>query len=355
MMPISEMLRLDELVGADGRSAVADEIGVRWGLPTGAATFWRSSANHVFSVAGSAHGPCFLRFRPVPSADGLVGGATASDLLHGLGADVAAVIRSLDGHLTEVVPTMLGPVTSMVVAAAPGDPLDVDTISVDEVTGWGAALARLHVAGRAIEATGASGTVRTSGDLGDLSDLGDVGDLSDLGDPIDSSTGGWLHGDFELDNVHWDGDVWTAFDLDGATIGPYLLDIAAAVRDLVDAAGRPNDRRHGELLAAFLAGYASVRPEEAQRFDRLPAFVAADRRKRAERLGPIAGEVLPAHAPVWARRLHGRVVDVVGEDPGAGAATKIRLPTYGEADGKVLVDLTDHDAVRVALEADEST
>ena len=69
---------------------------------------------------------------------------------------------------------------------------------------------------------------------------------------------GTLHGDFELDNMRWVDGHPVAFDADEARTGPYLQDIAAAVRDLVgDSPGRIE---HPTLLAAFLTGYRGVRP-----------------------------------------------------------------------------------------------
>ena len=69
---------------------------------------------------------------------------------------------------------------------------------------------------------------------------------------------GTLHGDFELDNLRWLDGRPVAFDADEARTGPYVQDIAAAVRDLVG--DTPGQVEHPALLAAFLTGYRGVRP-----------------------------------------------------------------------------------------------
>ncbi len=50
-----------------------------------------------------------------------------------------------------------------------------------------------------------------------------------------------------------------AFDVDETCVGPYVLDIAVAVRDLVGS-GTVDEPRHPALLAAFLQGYGRTRP-----------------------------------------------------------------------------------------------
>jgi Ser/Thr protein kinase RdoA (MazF antagonist) len=191
----------------------------------------------------------------------------------------------------EVVATGLGRVTAMCVATAPGDTLDADTITDGQAAAWGAALARFHVAGQSIE----------------MSDLPNT----PADRRSDETTVGLLHGDFELDNLHWNGDAVIAFDLDGVGVGSHLLDVAAAVRDLLDGGTLPEPSPRRTVLEAFFAGYSDVRPGAS--FDALPRFVAIDAAVRAARLRPIAAEQLPANAPAWACELQARVSAAIGE------------------------------------------
>src|SRR5262249_23951121 len=66
---------------------------------------------------------------------------------------------------------------------------------------------------------------------------------------------GLLHGDFELDNLVWDGARGEACDFDSCGYGPYALDIAIALQDVWEGRGAARDR----CLDWVFAGYAEVR------------------------------------------------------------------------------------------------
>jgi hypothetical protein len=59
VLPLSEIVTLAATLDDAGRSPRADAVAAAWGLPAGAARFWRSSATHVFAVPGA-----YLRFVP---------------------------------------------------------------------------------------------------------------------------------------------------------------------------------------------------------------------------------------------------------------------------------------------------
>jgi Ser/Thr protein kinase RdoA (MazF antagonist) len=80
---------------------------------------------------------------------------------------------------------------------------------------------------------------------------------------------GLLHGDFELDNLIWDGEQFHALDFDDAAYGWYVIDFAAALQD-VWLADDTSDVMSDERIGWFLAGYASLRPLPAGLQEALP-------------------------------------------------------------------------------------
>lgn len=260
MLPLSEIARVGGTVDPSWRSPVADEVAAAWGISPGDARWLRSSATHVFVVPPDVdpRGVLFVRF--VPASLRTVRDLEAPARLLAAWSEhggTVAPLPSTAGRLVETVPTALGHMHVTVVPAAPGEELDVDDLTSDLAQAWGAALARLHRDAPALTAAEEPPPL-------DLDLLGDDPVLQvaaravlDAASTLPSPRG-TLHGDLELDNLRWSGGRPTAFDADEARTGPFVQDIAAAVRDLVgDSPGRVE---HPGLLAAFLTGYRGVRP-----------------------------------------------------------------------------------------------
>ncbi len=154
---------------------------------------------------------------------------------------------------------------AMVVEAAAGTMLDVDDLIESRAWAWGQALAAVHQAAAGIDAglpVAFGQLVQVPERFGDDPAL--VKAAARLGSRLaalarDHSRFGVIHGDFELDNLAWEGERVTAFDFDEAAVCWYAADIAYAVRVLTDPVGHPLVERQG-LFAAFVAGYRIVRP-----------------------------------------------------------------------------------------------
>lgn len=222
MLRLSEIRRVKESVDAEYRSPVADAVAAAWGIPSGGARWWRSSATHVFVVPGAA--PRYLRFVPA--------GSDAAARLR-RGAELAAAFPEVDGlFVCRPVPdasgaplatraTVLGDMTAVLVEAAPGAGIDPETLTREQAQRWGAALARFH----------------RSAPPGP-----------------DPQRGVTMHGDFELDNLRFTDDAVAVFDLDESGPGSASADIALATRALRGDEGAPGLPR---LYDAFLEGYRS--------------------------------------------------------------------------------------------------
>lgn len=295
MMQLTEISGLARLVDEEWRSPVADAVAAHWGHEPGAARWWRSSASHVFVVpdAPEPDAERYLRFVPERHAafHRFETVAALTDRLHGRGLALAPLVRSAADRLVESVDTPLGTVRAMCLQGAPGDEVELDDLTAAQARAWGALLARTH---------------ETAADLGDglghpLDDIGraaalfaDDRDLAAAVErlaarlahlPRDPAHYGVVHGDFELDNLAWQGEAPTAFDFDEAALSWYAADVAHAVRDLTDH-GRPAPA-HAELLDAFLTGYRDVRSLPDADPGQLLLFAGANAARSLVELHPV--------------------------------------------------------------------
>jgi len=179
------------------------------------------------------------------------------------------------------VATPLGAMHAMVVRAAPGEQIETDALTPARATRWGAELARLH-------RDGAAPGVRLPGPFPQLPRVAELFPhdpafaaaareiarrLTDL--PRDADCFGLAHGDFEVDNMCWDGDDPTAFDFDEAARSWFAADLAYAVRDLAPLPARTPRPGEAERFGAFLAGYREVHALPEPELAHLPLFTAA--------------------------------------------------------------------------------
>jgi Ser/Thr protein kinase RdoA (MazF antagonist) len=316
VLPLSEIVGLASTLDPEGRSVVADAVARRWGVPAGEARFWRSSASHVFRVppSGGRESTAYLRFRPANRiAPGRL--AAVAGLMRDLGrvTAVAAPLASSGGEpgpagrLVETVATPRGAVHAMLVGAAPGRGLEVEDLTAGRARAWGAALARLHRAGAAVEARLPDAFAELDRAERVLSDDAPLlravvvlrGRLRSL--PRRPDGYGITHGDYELDNLAWTGDTPTAYDFDDAARSWFAADIAQATRDLgVD----PDDPR----LAAFLAGYRGERDLPGEDSGRLSTFAAAHSAAWLIRLPEVLDYGQSSEDPAWLVTLRAKLV-----------------------------------------------
>ncbi|KRD44066.1 hypothetical protein ASE38_07795 [Cellulomonas sp. Root930] len=307
MLPLSEIARVDATVDDSWRSPVADAVAVAWGIAPGAARWKRSSATHVFVVPPDAdpRGVLYLRFVPatlrtvrdleVPAR------LLASWAPHG---STVAPLPSVAGRLVETVATGLGDMHATAVLSAPGEALELDDLTSPAAQSWGAALARLHRAAPPLTAADEPPPV-------DLAELDRDPELVRAARVVLAATDraghprGTLHGDFELDNMRWSDGVPTAFDADEARTGPFVEDIAAAVRDLVGDS--PGHVEQPALLAAFLTGYRGVRPLGDDEESALELHSAAVAVRLLVAIAHVGDDTV-ADEPAWSRDLRASLV-----------------------------------------------
>lgn len=267
MLPLSDISSVRATVDDTWRSPLADAVATRWGIPPGAARWWRSSASHVFVIPGEPSGRRdYLRFVPADSAEGRRMPQIAAVLERwaaaGLGA--ARPVPTSNGDLVASAPTAGGVMTAMVVPAVAGEELDLDELTLEHASRWGASLAHVHEVGAEPASLPTSPRITEPHSSAKAEVVGDdaasdalvaarVQAAVDGLDPACHARGA-LHGDFELDNLRF-GERVEFFDADEAHHGWIASDIALAVRELLGEGGEPRPAH----LAAFLDGYRSVR------------------------------------------------------------------------------------------------
>lgn len=320
MLPLSEIKSLNSTVDEAWRSPVADAVAAAWGLPPGAALYLRSSATHVFIVPAKtgAEGTIFLRFMPagLRTEEALLRPARLLTALSSAGHPVVSPVLSNAGRLVETLATPTGLVHAAAVTAAPGEEREPDTLTEDHSWAWGAALARFHVdaaphCGIFLDPDNAGKTANkhalATSPFIKLAKLKDDPPLAKAGETLAAEWAalpgipaqkGVLHGDFELDNLRWDGNAVSIFDLDEARIGRFAEDIASALRDIVG----PDYEKptHPALLASFLDGYGSVRTLSEDEIALLPICMASNAaRDLLQGAGVLDVEHAAGDAPSW--------------------------------------------------------
>ena len=276
MMRLSTMLRVDGATSAGGRNPAAEAALERWRHDGGSLRFFRSSANfvHVFRVDGALH---FLRLaeQSERSREAIEDELALLRVLAERGLPVASPRDSDRGRGVETLVTPLGTFHACAFAALPGEQWDEDEeLSEDRLLTWGEALGRLHAAAGKLPRDFAAsrdthedrlsfigshlgGDHRARRELESISTA--LGSL-----PIDDRTYGLVHGDFELDNLFWNGTISGIADFDDAFHCWYLADVAFALGSVLPSS-TPS-------LTGFLAGYARHCEVDEEVLPLLPVF-----------------------------------------------------------------------------------
>jgi Ser/Thr protein kinase RdoA (MazF antagonist) len=275
MMDVQRMRRVvdDVEAGAPPRAAlIAVEC---WSGPGGgvALVYVRSSANHLFRFQRGEQ-PYFLRLAHDEERHSAAIAAELDFVRHvaGAGLAVALPVPSANGLLIEEVSCEGWRYNAVVFEGLRGRERDIDDLDEAGYRAWGRALAQVHQASRTFPPRPArphwSGEARAAMNAlpAEETEMARVITsglrwLESL--PLTDEDSGLLHGDFELDNIIWDGERVQALDFDDATYGWYAIDIAIALQDVWevgddtgDAAQARRDRRY----SWFAEGYAALRP-----------------------------------------------------------------------------------------------
>lgn len=234
----------------------------------------RSSANHIFR-ARIVDQPVYLRLTPASQRrrSAIEAELDLVRLVAQTGLQVAEPIALPSGDLVAEVPGGHTTYVAVMFVGLQGTQKEAEEFDLARCWACGQTLARLHQATRAI--TQPLARPHWQADIEALSGQLPADDralaafLTAEAAWVASQPAieqGVLHGDFEADNLVWNGTQCAVLDFDGAAYGWYALDVAIAVADWWWDARTVDDPR----LQQFAAGYRQSSPLPAEWLEHLP-------------------------------------------------------------------------------------
>lgn len=283
-----------------------------------------SNAVYPFRCRGQL---CFLRFAPAV-AKPLAAIQAELDWLRYLrqqGYPCPAMVLSRRGQELVVVGTERGDYHAVAFAGVPGQQLDPERMNGTAIYGWGKALGWLHRLSQAyrpsgprridhqaqlawIEATLAEFPQETAARREAERIAGWVATL-----PMDSSSYGLIHYDFETDNVFLDpvSERFHVIDFDDAIYSWFMLDVTNALISY------QADAPVGSLAVAapqFIAGYRSEQALDDGMLSLLPRFHRYHRVYGHAKLLIATRDPAIAGEPEWMERLRARLAHKLAEN-----------------------------------------
>jgi Ser/Thr protein kinase RdoA (MazF antagonist) len=317
MMDVQLMRHIVDDVENGALPNVAQEAALRWGGPEEAnsLSYVRSSANHLFRFEHAGR-LCYLRLAHAaerrPSAI-----AAELDFVHHVadtGLAVALPVASATGRLIEDVSGGGQRYWAVVFEGLQGR--EFEFVELDEAgyRAWGSALALAHRASQtfpphparpnwrdelraALAALPAEETAVAQTLASGLRWLDTLA-------PQEQDYG-LLHGDFELDNLVWDGEQFQALDFDDAAYAWYVVDFAAALQDVWLAGGTSNVTSK-ERMTWFARGYATLRPLPDGLWEALPRLLTLVQTFKVARLLRAYATTSDASNPAWLTQMRTR-------------------------------------------------
>lgn len=261
----------------------AKEILSNWDNNVKDVTFFRASSNYIYKC--KLNEQCYYLRLSHENERSLEYLQSEIDFISYLSCNnypAMMPIISLNNKYIETIDTPIGKFHGIVFTRATGQMLEIDEMSDEQFTAWGASLGKLHKL--SIEFKPIS-TARN-----DLSQVyTQISDILDLYPEEQSAryeleycktqlnqiartndNYGLIHYDFELDNIFWDKEKCTfkVIDFDDGIFGYNLLDIASALRDLRDLP--EDDKQSG--FRHFIKGYNSEMGSNHLSFDDLSIY-----------------------------------------------------------------------------------
>ena len=262
MMNVQTMRHIVDQIQTGAMPRIAQAAVARWNGNDLA--YIRSSANHIFHFIQDGH-PRYLRLAHTTERRQRELQGELDFVLHvaAAGLAVARPLASSNGLLIEELVEEGQSYYAIVFDALGGQQFEWDELDEPMYRAWGSTLARLHQTSMTFPSCPARPVLQyqIQSLLKTLpSEEHIVTNVLESGlawlDTLDIKDYGLLHGDFELDNLIWDGKQFQALDFDAAVYSWYAVDIAAALEDVWLGGGADRDKR----LGWFFNGYSQVRP-----------------------------------------------------------------------------------------------
>lgn len=281
MMKLSTMLKVNSTIDAHWYSRIAEQILEPWEHDQSSARFFRASANFVYTFRTQGK-DYVLRFTDSAerSAAAVEGEMVLLQWLTSKGLIVTPPIASKNGRSVEKVETDLGTFYGVVFPLLQGVQVDFDELNAAQFTAWGAALGKLHATLHMYPEPGLTARSTWKEQLYKAriflpedapAVIAEYEYLSSFLDalPITETNYGLIHGDFELDNLFWQGNSIAMLDFDDCAYSWYIADIACALRDLF----KINIDLNHPSFQAFIHGYSQHYPLDEPLLLQLPMWM----------------------------------------------------------------------------------
>lgn len=312
MMNVQTMRQIVDVVESGQMPAVAREAARRWGGDAAVKSleYGRSSANFIFRFMGDGQ-PCYLRLADANERDRAAIAAELAFIRHvgAAGVAVADPLPSARGEQIEDLADAGRRYFAVVFRGLPGREVELDELDEATLHAWGRTLARLHDASATFPAHAARPTWEDAARalLATLPAT-ETAVRQAIASGLEwlatrpREDYGLIHGDFELDNLAWDGARFGVMDFDDAAYAWYAVDIAIALQDV----WREGGLRRDEWLDAFFAGYADARPVPVGAREALPRLQTLLLAVKMARLIRAYVNANAEHDPPWMAQMRGR-------------------------------------------------
>lgn len=275
-------------------------------------SYVRSSANHVFRLRHDGR-PCFLRLAHESERHPSAIQAELDFIQHvgHMGLRVAQPLASMNGQLVEEVAGGDQRYYAVLFEGLQGDQLELDALDEARYRAWGQSLALVHRASQTFPFRPERSSWRDQIDAAlralppeelALAAVLQAGLRWLESVSVPERDYGLIHGDFELDNLVWDGEQVQALDFDDATYAWYGVDFAAALPDVLLAPDLSTAQRE-ERIAWFMAGYAAVRPLPTGLEEAMPRLLTLLLALKVARVLRAYATTTDFTAPVWLARM----------------------------------------------------
>ena len=276
-MKLSLMKRFFDTVDDDWWSLNADQLASPWFKGEHRVRVHRASANFVCRVEAD-DSTYYLRFNHSSERNPEKINSEIQYLLYlrEKGVNANKPIPSLSRKYVESIQTGLGVFHAVLFEAVPGGHLESDELDLHGFHRWGRALGELHKASVGYNSNIPSWKdtaayiqdIITGNDQVVHKELESVVSALELL-PVDKSSFGVIHYDFELDNICWDDGVPGIMDFDDCVYQWYAADIVYALRDLFDDKVSQINLED-ERFQSFISGYRSIKPITDESLENMP-------------------------------------------------------------------------------------
>ena len=260
MMKLSTMFKVFETVDSEWRSPLAEKILEKWGYDEGSVYCLRASANFIFifKKEGTTY---YLRFNHACERE-LEFIEAELKIVQYLGGflTVAQPVKSLNGKYVEVVETELGIFYGVVFEALEGQHYEIGELTNEQTYLWGKSLGKLHACLKTLPKQYRIYRPSWRDHLMKAKELlppneeaahrewEQIVKWAD-GLNVTEENFGFIHYDFELDNVLFKNNAIGILDFDDCSNYWYVADIVYALRDVGDF------NTDSPIIKTFIEGY----------------------------------------------------------------------------------------------------